>query len=167
MARLRFSFLLPLTLGACAATPNGDYPSLAKRPIESRFEVVESTPLLPPGPLPSDLAGKLDVWRARAAAADSAFMAALGPTEAAVAAAAGTAAPGERWIAAQQALSRLAVARGPLTDALADVDALYLARQADDAIDGMPAIAALRSELAAVQAAQDARLAALAARLGD
>lgn len=154
-----------LLLGGCATGAGGDYPSLAKRPIESRFEVVESAPLLAPGPLPTDLAGKLETWRARAAAADAAFDAALAPTEAAVAAASGAPVASEAWIVAHQQLSRLATVRGPLGDALADVDALYLVRQHDDAFDGLPAIHALRESLAALQAAQDARLAALAERL--
>lgn len=127
--------------------------------------MVESVPLPPPGPLPTDLAERLAGWRARAAAADAAFRAALPATDAAVAAAAGTAPPGERWIAAQQALSRLAVARGPVMDALGDVDALYLARQDAGEIDGLPDIVALRDELAALQAGHDARLAALADQL--
>ena len=65
---------------------------------------------------------------------------------------------------AQQALSRLTVARGPLVVALGDVDALYVARQDGDAIDGLPEIVALRDGLAARFAEQDA---VQAARLVD
>lgn len=128
--------------------------------------MVESVPLPPPGPLPTDLTERLAGWRARATAADAAFRAALPATDAAVAAAAGTAPPGERWIAAQQALSRLAVARGPVMDALGDVDALYLARQDAGEIDGLPDLLALRDQLAAWLGDQDTVLAGLAERLG-
>ncbi len=129
--------------------------------------MVESVPLPPPGPLPTDLAERLAGWRARAAAADAAFRAALPATDAAVAAAAGTAPPGERWIAAQQALSRLAIARGPVADTLADVDALYIARQDAGEIDGLPDILALRDALAAMLARQNAAVDDLAARLAE
>jgi hypothetical protein len=170
MLRRPISVLTPLaalSLAACASGMSGATPSLEKRAIEDRFAVVETAPPPAPGPLPTDLAGRLAEWRARAARADRAFAAALAPTEAAVAAARGAAVATESWITAQQALSRLAVARGPVGDALADVDALYLARQRDDSYDGLPEIATLRGELAALAAAQDERLAALAARLAE
>ncbi len=170
MLRRPISFLTPLaalTLAACASGISGATPSLEKRAIEDRFDVVETSPLPPPGPLPADLAGRLARWRSDAAAADSAFAAQRGETEAAVAAARGAAPASEAWIVAQQALSRLAVARGPLTVALGDIDALYVARQDSDAIDGLPEILALRDELAARLGEQDAVLAGLAERLGE
>jgi hypothetical protein len=144
-----------------------DYPALGKRPIEERFAVIETVPLPPPGPLPSDLAGRLARWRDDAAAADAAFAALRDETAAAVSAARGAAPASEAWIVAQQAYSRLAVARGPLTVALGDIDALYVARQDGDLIDGLPEIVALRDDLAARIAEQDAVLAALAAQLAE
>lgn len=170
MLRRPISFLTPLaalSLAACASGASGDYPSLAKRPIEERFAVVESVPLAPPGPLPADLAGRLARWRSDADAAAAAFTALRGETEAAVAAARGAAPASEAWVVAQQALSRLTVARGPLVVALGDIDALYVARQDGDAIDGLPEIVALRDDLAERLGEQDAVLAALAGRLGD
>jgi hypothetical protein len=164
------SFLPPLaalSLAACASGASGDYPSLAKRPIEDRFAVVETVPLAPPGPLPADLAGRLERWRSDADAAAAAFTALRGETEAAVTAARGAAPGSEAWVVAQQALSRLTVARGPLTVALGDIDALYVARQDGDAIDGLPDIVALRDDLAAQLAEQDAVLEGLTGRLGE
>jgi hypothetical protein len=156
-----------LLLGGCASSVNGNYPSLAKRPIEERFAVVETAPLPPPGPAPADVAGKLAQWRADAAAAESAFAAARGAAETAVSAAAGAPVASEAWIAAQQALSRLAVVRGPVVVALADADGLYIARRRDDAVDGLPDIVALRTALTTQIAQQDAVLAALTARLAE
>lgn len=170
MLRRPISFLPPLAalaLAACTSGASGDYPSLAKRPIEERFAVVESVPLAPPGPLPADLAGRLGRWRADADAAAAAFTAMRSETEAAVAAARGAAPASETWVAAQQALSRLTVARGPLVVALGDIDALYVARQDGDAVDGLPEIVALRDNLGVRLAEQDAVLAALAAQLAD
>jgi hypothetical protein len=56
--------ILPLmaaiSLSACAAAQGGDYPSLAKRPVEGRFDVAPPSVVVPPpGPLPIDLAGRL------------------------------------------------------------------------------------------------------------
>lgn len=170
MFRCQISLLTPfaaLILAACSSGASGDYPSLAKRPIEERFAVVENVPLPPPGPLPADLAGRLDRWRADADAAAVAFTAMRGEAEAAVAAARGAAAGNEAWVAAQQALSRLSVSRGPLVVALGDIDALYVARQDSDAIDGLPEIVALRENLAALLAGQDVVLGALAAQLNN
>ncbi len=170
MLRRPVSFLSPLAalwLAACASGMSGATPSLEKRAIEDRFEVVETAPLPPPGPLPADLAGRLARWRSDAAAADSAFAAMRPEVEAAVAAARGAAPASEAWIVAQQAISRLAVAQGPLTVALGDIDALYVARQDGDAVDGLPEIVALRDAVAGQLAEQDAVLAVLTGRLGE
>jgi hypothetical protein len=167
---MRRQFFLPfaiLPLTACASAASGDYPSLAARPIETRFAVVESVPVPPPGPLPAVLAGQMAQWRERGLAADRAFGTALPGTEQLVTAAVGAPVASEVWVQAQQALSRLATMRGPTSDALADVDALYIARSKEAAFDGMPDIAELRAALSDLTARQDARLAALAARLAE
>ena len=66
---------------------------------------------------------------------------------------------------AQQAISRLVATRAPLTGALADIDRLYLERSADEAIDGLPDIYALRERLADMVSGQDAVLEALNSQL--
>ena len=157
--------LAVLLVAGCASGASADYPSLGKRAIEERFAVVETVPLPPPGPLPTDLAARLERWRADAATADAAFAALRAETAAAVAAARGAAPGSEAWVVAQQALSRLAVARGPVVAALGDADALYIERQDGDAIDGLSEIMALRESLAARLTEQDAILAELAAQL--
>lgn len=151
----------------CASTDSSGFPSLAKRPIETRFDVAESPPLALPGPLPADIEGRLARWRDQAAASGSAFAAALPLASADVAAATKAPVASEAWIVAQQSLSRLAIARGPLADALADVDALYVARQDGDAIDGIGDILALRDMLAAALARQNAQVAELAGQLPE
>lgn len=160
---------LSAPLAACASAGAGDYPSLAKRPIETRFAVAESVapPLAQPGPLPADLAGRTQRWREQGAVAEAAFAAALPGVQAAIAAAGRAPAASEPWINAQQALSRLAITRGPVADALADVDALYIGRQDADAVDGMPDILALRDALAATLSRQNNQLALLAGKLAE
>ncbi len=142
------------------------YPSLAKRPVEGRFDVAPPTiESEPPGSLPADLAGRLARWRDDSAMAAQAFAAERGVAEPLVGAAAGAAVASEKWVVAQQAISRLQATRAPVSGALADIDHLYLQRSIDESIDGLPAIYALRADLIAIVAAQNAVLAGLEARL--
>ena len=157
-----------MSLSACAATPGGDAPSLAKRAVEGRFDVAPPTvEVVPPGPLPSDLAGRLARWRADGARAEQAFAAEHGAATATVAAASGAAIASERWVVAQQAVSRLVAARAPLTAALADIDRLYIDRSVAEQVDGLPDIYALRARLADIAARQDAIIAGLSAALPE
>lgn len=168
----RASLFLPvmaaLTLSACAGGPGagGPAPSLAKRAVEGRFEVVPpSVAVMPPGPLPTDLAGRLGRWEADSIAAQQAFAFERDAAASAVAAAAGAPVASERWVVAQQAISRLVAARAPLTEALADIDRLYLERSIDEAVDGLPEVYALREKLADTASAQDAIIQALSDQL--
>lgn len=155
-----------LTLSACATAQGGDAPSLAKRSVEGRFDVAPPAVVVaPPGPLPTDLAGRLARWESDAASAQQAFAAERNSTASQVSAAAGAPVASERWVVAQQAISRLTAARAPLTGALADIDRLYIERSVDEAIDGLPDIYALRDRLADMASTQDAVLDALNAQL--
>ena len=151
-----------LSLSACAAAQNTGAPSLAKRPVEGRFDVAPPAEVVaPPGPLPADLGGRLARWEADAAGAQQAFAAERNATALLVSAAAGAPVASERWVVAQQAISRLTATRAPLTAALADIDRLYLDRSVENAIDGLPEIYALRDRLADTVSTQDGVLAAL------
>jgi hypothetical protein len=157
---------LLLSLPACAATQANDGPSLAKRAVEGRFDVAPPAVVVaPPGPLPTDVAGRLQRWESDGAAGQQAFAAERAATASAVSAAAGAPVASERWVVAQQAISRLAAARAPLTAALADIDRLYVERSVDEQIDGLPDIYALRDRLADLASTQDAVLEALNAQL--
>ncbi|MBL9069522.1 MAG: hypothetical protein JNM03_05955 [Sphingopyxis sp.] len=160
--------ILLLPLSACAAAQGGDAgaPSLAKRTVEGRFDVAPpSVVVAPPGPLPADLAGRLARWESDGNAAQQAFAAERGNTVTLVSAAAGAPVASERWVVAQQAISRLIAARAPLTSALADIDRLYLERSIDEAVDGLPDVYALRERLADMASAQDAIVQALSDQL--
>ncbi|WP_332817913.1 hypothetical protein [Sphingopyxis sp.] len=155
-----------LSLVACAGAQNTGAPSLAKRPVEGRFDVAPPTVVVaPPGPLPADLAGRLARWESDGAAGQQAFAAERDSTASVVSAAAGAPVASERWVVAQQAISRLTAARAPLTGALADIDRLYIERSVDEAIDGLPDIYALRDRLADLVSTQDAVLEALNSQL--
>ena len=167
-ALLLLSFAMPasLSLVACAAAQQTQAPSLAKRAVEGRFDVAPPTvAVTPPGPLPTDLAGRLARWEADSTAAQQAFAAERGAAASAVSAAAGAPLASERWVVAQQAISRLVAARAPLTEALADIDRLYLERSIDEAVDGLPDIYALRDRLADTASAQEAIIEALSDQL--
>ncbi len=167
----RLLLLLPVTaaslaLSACAAAQSPTAPSLAKRAVEGRLNVAPPPVVVPPpGPLPADLAGRLARWEADGAAGQKAFAAERDSTAQLVSAAAGAAVAGERWVVAQQAISRLIAARAPLTAALADLERLYIERSVDEAIDGLPDIYALRDRLAEQVSAQDAVIEALSRQL--
>ncbi|KAB2847775.1 MAG: hypothetical protein F9K41_18985, partial [Sphingopyxis terrae] len=125
--------ILPLMaaipLSACAAAQGGDYPSLAKRPVEGRFDVAPPSVVVPPpGQIGRKRPRRLARWESDAAGAQQAFARERTPTEAAVTAAGG---------------------------ALADIDRLYLERSIAESVDGLPEIYALRDKLAAMLAAQD------------
>jgi len=155
-------FVLSLSLSACAAAQEARAPSLAKRSIEGRFEVAPPAIVVaPPGPLPADLTGRLARWESDGAAGQQAFAAERSAVASLVSAATGAPVASERWVVAQQAISRLTAARAPLTGALADIDRLYLDRSIDEAIDGLPDIYALRERLADLVSTQDAVLKAL------
>lgn len=157
-----------LSLSGCAAAQGSKAgaPSLAKRPVEGRFDVAPpSVEVTPPGPLPTDLAGRLQRWESDASAAQQAFAAERGNTASLVSAAAGAPVASERWVVAQQAISRLIATRAPLTNALADIDRLYLERSIDEAVDGLPEVYVLREKLADTASAQDAVIEALTGQL--
>lgn len=163
---LPFAAATLISLSGCAAAQNTGAPSLAKRPVEGRFDVAPPAPVVaPPGPLPTDLAGRLARWESDGAAGQQAFAAERSSAASLVSAAAGAPVASERWVVAQQAISRLAAARAPLTGALADIDRLYIERSVDEAIDGLPDIYALRDRLADLVSAQDAVIEALSRQL--
>lgn len=141
--------LITLALFGCAA-PAVQTPSLGPRAAEAidpRVPVPEPqlSTIIDPG-----LAGQLSALVAQAQAGDSQFRAAT-PSAQQAAASAGDR-QSESWVVAQQALSRLVAARGSVTRALGDIDALGATR-----IQQSGGIAA--ADMRAIQAA--------AARVGE
>lgn len=118
-------FLVPalILLSGCAGT--NDFPSLNPRPIEREAgRLLDESPRPKAAPAPSDparaaqIAALIDTVMASAPAFDEAYARAealtarAGPRES------------ESWIAAQMALSALERTRGPVRQALGDLDAL-------------------------------------------
>lgn len=119
--------MLALFLAGCAGG-NGDYPSLAKRPIESGGTVAAKAPTVEAVAEDPAVVKEVEglVQRARAGAA--AFDATVGGTQERVNVATGSAVSSERWVAAQLAISNLESQRYDSVFALASLDTLYVTR---------------------------------------
>ena len=162
-ASLLFALIPVFLLGGCTSTP-GQYPSLARRPIE-RVTGTLSPPPAPPAPAPVDpaVAMRIDSLLERVRAADAKFNAREGRVRQVVGAAAGAAKASEAWSVAMVALAELDAARSEGMVALADIDAIYAASR----IGGEPAGEAIAAREAAnaLVAAQDKVIASLQAQL--
>jgi hypothetical protein len=109
-----------------ACTPNGEFPSLARRAIESEDPLEEPVRTAPAVAVEPALRTQAAALLAEARHGEREFEAALTP---AAAAARGAGAPGsESWVVAQQALSRAEAARAPTMRALAELDRLAVER---------------------------------------
>jgi hypothetical protein len=117
----------PLFLGILIAgcARGGDFPSLAPRPVErlSMEEPIRVDPPVAPDPALRDRVAGLV---ARARAGNSAFERAY--ARAAPLARSSGPANSDRWVQAQEAISRAEVARSETTAALADLDRLAVER---------------------------------------
>ncbi len=163
MNRLPACLIPVILLGACASTP-GEYPSLARRPIE-RATGTLAVPPAPPAPAPLDpaVSRQIDSLLERVGAADARFQSRQGRVRKAIAAASGAAKASEAWSVAMIALADLDAARSEGMVALADIDAIYAASR----IEGEPAseAKAAREAANALIAAQDKVIAELQGQL--
>ena len=163
MNRVLVSLIPVILLGACASTP-GEYPSLARRPIE-RVTGTLTPPPPPPAPAPVDpaIARQLDSLLDRVRAADARFQAREGAVRRTIAAASGAAKSSEAWSVAMVTLTDLDAARSEAMVALADIDAIYAASR----IEGEPAseAKAARDAASALVAAQDKVIAEMQGQL--
>ena len=117
---LLFPPLLALAgLAGCVGS-SGHYPSLAPRPIEKALGEPGVPPTVAPLPDDPEVATRVSAFVAEAQAGDRTFRAALPAAEEAGrhAGAAGS----DRWIQAQQALSRADAAETPTMRALTELD---------------------------------------------
>ena len=156
-------------LAGCAE--QGGYPSLAARPIEGIMDKPVVETVAPPAVPDSARAGRIASLLDQAETADRAFRSTQAETEHAVAAAAGTGTGDERWIVAQQQLSRLEAARVPVGHVLADLDELGVA-QADAASSGTAsaeadALASAYARVTALDADEQSVLTRLSQALGN
>ena len=114
-----------LALSACAQ--QGEFPSLAPRPVEKAMAESEEEPAVRPVPDDPQLPARIAAFVEAGRRGQAAFEAALPEARAAV----GRAGPSgsDSWIAAQQAISRLETTRATIANALSELDA-YATEQA-------------------------------------
>lgn len=130
MIRRVAAFLALFALGSAdAQAATRTYPSLAKRPIETRDRSAPETTPAPIAPTDAALAKQVETLDAQATAADAAFNAALGKARSAVTSAASAEPSSEAWVAGQVAISTTDAVRYDSVAALASLDTLYISRQ--------------------------------------
>lgn len=160
MRKSPFFAALPLLLavGGCATAPVGDYPSLARRPIERTATVAPSQPAAPepPAAVSATLAEAIRALGTDADRGETAFRAALAEGQAVVAAGRGAAVGSEEWAVAERALSRIDAARAPTTLALAELDRLVVTQPES------PDLSVQQVRVATLAAAQAAIIRAMA-----
>jgi hypothetical protein len=157
-----------LLLGGCSL-PDGEFPSLAKRPYETDNPVAEPTaePEQLSTKLPTELSASVDAMMARHQKAESAFRAALGRTRQVAQSAAGAATGSESWAVAQVELSRLDTLRGDSVAALSDLDELISGQREKGADSGLlDLLDKPKTAIANDVAAQAAEIEALARLIG-
>ena len=155
---MRVAFALPsfaALLAACAA--QGSFPSLAPRAVESELGGETPSPAAPAIADDPALAARIGELVAQARQGQAAFEAAIQGAEAA---AAGSGPAGsEAWTAAQVAISRAEAARLPTVNALAELDALGIARARQPTSAGdLEAVTAATAEVQAIAVGQRRRI---------
>ncbi|HEX7784343.1 MAG TPA: hypothetical protein VF509_16205 [Sphingobium sp.] len=121
---------LALLLAGCVGAPDGPYPSLARRPIESGGTAANApAPSLPTAPMSDPaLDGEVAKLEMQAQAGAAAFDRAYPDAQRRAEAASKAAISSEAWVAAQVAISGLESARNNSVSALAGLDSLYTNR---------------------------------------
>jgi hypothetical protein len=154
-------FTLAIPLAACASAPAGEYPSLARRPIERSATVPPAPPVIPdPPPASATLIEAVRALGADANRGDAEFRAALSANAGSIAAARGAATGSEAWAQGETALSRVIAARGATSFALAELDRLAITRAEQGDVAGLALVEAEQARVAALLRAQDDRIAA-------
>lgn len=130
-----------LLLGGCSL-PDGEFPSLAKRPYETGAPIADP-PMEPETlstSLPDSLRIRLDALLARHGVAETAFRSALPAARQAAQSGANAAAGSESWVVAQMEVSRAEQKRADSLAALAETDLLVSAERDRGADAGLIAL---------------------------
>lgn len=165
MRNLAFPLFGLLALGACTA-PGGPYPSLQPRSAEAIDPRVPVEKPLNNRPVMATLASELAALVEDARKGDSEFQSAAAQAER-LAAAAG-APQGESWVVAQEALSAAVAARGPVGNAVGNVDevgASALRNQGGIAPNDLAAIKSAAAEIGEIDRREAARIKTIQDRL--
>ena len=149
-----------LTLTGCS--DRSGYPTLAQRPIERPAPPVAAAP----APAAADVArdAQAAVLADQAAQGDAAFAKTADGACRTIATGLRASEGSEAWVAAQQALSALDAARGPVRAAAAEIDKLLIdSSGADGGAVDTDKLAAADAQVSALEAAEQARVEAISA----
>lgn len=160
---IRLYALPSLALLSACASPSAEYPSLAIRDIERVNGTMEVEPAPPPAPPAATLA-TLDDLGATARAAHDRFMAAAPQARSIANSAVGANRGSDAWARAQVAIADLEAQRSQTMIALADLDRIFV--EASTAAQDTESIAAVRSQIDALVAQQDALIRSLLTTVG-
>jgi hypothetical protein len=166
-ASLAIGLGLTAFLAACAA-PDGEFPSLAKRPYEIDGPNKSPEAVQPSAPvaLPPDLAAKVDALSKRHESADAVFQKGLPAMRNIAAKAAGTAPGTESWVNAHLELSRLDKARADSVAALGEFDGL-IADQSEHDSAYVALLVEAQQGIASEVAAQRTEIDSLSRQIGE
>ncbi len=173
MIRLSIALILStLSLAGCS-TPEGTFPSLAKRPFETQVPAAEpaSAPVLETTVIPAELSAKIAGLMARHIKAKAAYDAALPAVRLLAHGAAGSPVGSEAWVNAQQQLSRLDKARSDSVAVLGALDELVTGQNDAESKNGSASLLGLivpyQVGMAEDVAAQTKEIDRLAALIGN
>jgi hypothetical protein len=168
MSIFKFALCLASTalLAACGTT-EGEFPSLERRPYESKNPIaVPESPAPAPVALPATLAAQVESLNTRHRSAQAAFAKDLPSVQALASQAAGSAAGSETWVDAHLRLSRLDKARADSVAVVREFDAL-IAGQADGDTDFVPLLTDAQTPVADAVATQNAEIERLSRLIGE
>mgnify|MGYP001118538817 CR=1 FL=1 len=129
LRRLAASLALLAIAPVPAEAQTRGYPSLAKRPVESRDRTVPAAQPVQPAAPDAALATQVETLGKQAASGDAAFQQQIAQGRKTASAATGAAPASESWVAAEMTISALDSARYESVAALAGLDTLYVDKQ--------------------------------------
>jgi len=168
MAQIRPSAPLAIALAAlpafllAACSPRSDFPSLSPRPIES---TADAPPAAPPATATTDpdLDARAAALLKEAKDGDVAFSKTANASCPAIARGLAATEGSETWILAQQSLSAIGAARGRTTSAAASLDQLAIESSVSMPGTDLTRLLEAAKQVSALDAAQQARVAAIRA----
>jgi hypothetical protein len=159
--------LVPIALLAACGTTEGEFPSLERRPYETKNPiVVPVSPAPAPVGLPGDLAAQVELLSRRHGAAQAMFAKDLPAVQTLASQAAGSAPGSERWVNAHLQLSRLDKARGDSVAVVREFDAL-IAEQGERNPALLPLLTNAQEPFADAVAAQNSEIERLSRLIGE
>ena len=163
----RLTGLCSLVLLSACAADEGQFPSLERRPYESKGPIIApEQPAPAPAVLPAELAAKVSALTNRHKAAQAVFAKDFPATQSVASKAAGSTPGSETWVNAHLQLSRLDKARADSVAVVREFDAMISA-EADGDSTWVPLLTDAQKPVAADVAGQNAEIERLAQLIGE